>query len=164
MLVVADTSPLNYLVLIGHVGVLAEQVGDVHVPSAVLDELQSDRAPAAVRRWASRCPAWLIPRDPSHLLDLPELDAGERAAISLAREIGADRLLIDEAAGRSVAVGRFGLRVSGTIGVIRDAAIADLLDLETAIAALRATNFRFSEKLLQQVRDSVRVARERGER
>ena len=164
MLVVADTSPLNYLILIGQIGVLPDQSGDVFVPPVVLDELRDDRAPPAVRHWASRPPTWLIPRGPDRLIDLPGLDLGERSAISLAHEIGADRLPIDEAFGRSVATRHFGLRLSGTLGVLRDAAIADLLDLEAAIAALRTTNFRFDDGLLKQIRESVRIARERGRR
>jgi len=43
--VVADTSPLNYLVLIGHIDVLHRLYGRVLVPSEVLAELTDARAP-----------------------------------------------------------------------------------------------------------------------
>jgi predicted nucleic acid-binding protein len=36
MIVVADTSPLNYLVLLGHIGVLANIYAEVLVPQTVL--------------------------------------------------------------------------------------------------------------------------------
>ena len=42
MLVVADTSPLRYLILIEHVHVLPALYGDVIVPPAVVRELTAD--------------------------------------------------------------------------------------------------------------------------
>src|SRR5580658_8798674 len=52
MIVVADTSPLNYLVLLGHIDILAKIYAEVLVPQTVLDELQDSDAPAGVRAWA----------------------------------------------------------------------------------------------------------------
>jgi hypothetical protein len=60
MAVVADTSPPNYLVLIGEDRLLAELYGKVIIPGAVLQELQHPKAPLAVRRWLSGGPAWLF--------------------------------------------------------------------------------------------------------
>jgi predicted nucleic acid-binding protein len=59
MIVVADTSPLDYLVLLGHIEILAKICGEVVVPQTVLDELQDNDAPADVRAWFSARPAWL---------------------------------------------------------------------------------------------------------
>ena len=39
MIVVADTSPLNYLILIGHIDVLEAIYGEVVIPPAVQDEM-----------------------------------------------------------------------------------------------------------------------------
>jgi len=39
MIVVADTSPLNYLILIGHIDVLETIYGEVVIPPAVQDEM-----------------------------------------------------------------------------------------------------------------------------
>ena len=52
MLVVADTSPLNYLVLIRHIDLLPQIYQKVLIPSAVHRELIDHRAPEATRRWA----------------------------------------------------------------------------------------------------------------
>ena len=52
MLVVADTSPLNYLVLTEHINILPQQHQRVLIPSAVRRELLSVSAPFTVREWA----------------------------------------------------------------------------------------------------------------
>jgi len=49
-LVVADTSPLNYLVLIGQVELLPALFEKVFVPQIVGNELRHDEAPESVRR------------------------------------------------------------------------------------------------------------------
>jgi predicted nucleic acid-binding protein len=57
--VVADSSPLNYLTLIGSVDVLQRLYGTVIVPQQVISELIDPAAPADVRRWASNLPNWV---------------------------------------------------------------------------------------------------------
>jgi predicted nucleic acid-binding protein len=59
MIVVADTSPLKYLVLLGHIEILANIYAEVLVPQTVLDELEDRDAPAEVRAWVSVPPVWL---------------------------------------------------------------------------------------------------------
>jgi len=58
-LVVADTGPINYLVLIGAIGVLPELFEKIFVPAAVHDELIHADAPARVREWIVQRPDWL---------------------------------------------------------------------------------------------------------
>jgi predicted nucleic acid-binding protein len=53
MVVVADTSPIDYLVLIGQIDLLRRLYQRVLVPPAVLLELTHKRAPEAVRTWVS---------------------------------------------------------------------------------------------------------------
>ena len=59
MLVIADTSPLHYLVLIEHTAVLPSLFGRVVIPPVVAVELQRPRTPAPVRAWMASPPAWL---------------------------------------------------------------------------------------------------------
>jgi predicted nucleic acid-binding protein len=59
MIVAADTSPLNFLVLLGYIEILPKIHGEVLIPQAVLDELQDSDAPVEVRAWVSAPPAWL---------------------------------------------------------------------------------------------------------
>jgi predicted nucleic acid-binding protein len=84
-LVVADTGPLNYLVLIGAIDLLPKLFETVLVPQAVCDELCHRVAPAAVRAWTAQPPAWLDVRPvPAAGNDDPAwrtLDTGERAAL-----------------------------------------------------------------------------------
>ena len=76
-----------------------------------------------------------------------KLGAGEREAITLAEEISAELLLVDDGTGRQEARRR-GLAVRGTLGVLGLAARHGLTDFPNAIARLRATNFRVSEELV----------------
>lgn len=64
----------------------------------------------------------------------------------LAKELGADGLLIDDRDGRREATRR-DLRVIGTLGVLAAAAEKELLDLPEAIERLRGTTFRASPQL-----------------
>jgi predicted nucleic acid-binding protein len=148
-IVVADTGPLRYLVLIGHVEVLPRLFGAVSIPATVADELRQPASPAVVRAWIAGPPFWLTthPDPPGPAAELAQLDPGERAAIALAHALGAGLLLIDDRAGVTAAR-RQGFRVTGTLGVLADAAREGLLDLAAAFAALRATNFYFPPALL----------------
>jgi len=49
MVVVADTSPINYLVLIDHIGILPRLYTRVLIPPAVFNELTHPVAPSLVR-------------------------------------------------------------------------------------------------------------------
>jgi predicted nucleic acid-binding protein len=51
MIVVADASPLNYLVLIDQIGLLPILYQQVLIPEAVLAELRRPRAPKSVGLW-----------------------------------------------------------------------------------------------------------------
>jgi len=146
--VVADSSPLNYLTLIGSVDVLHRLYVSVVVPQQVISELIDPAAPPDVREWASNLPGWIEVRDTVvRDDDMMHLDPGERAAIVLAQSEPGTLLLIDETAGR-IEASRRGIRNTGTLGVLRAAALKDFLDLPTALARLLATNFRVSMELV----------------
>jgi predicted nucleic acid-binding protein len=61
MLVIADMSPLHYLVVIEHTAILPTLFEHVIIPSVVAEELQRPRTPAPVRAWMASPPAWLEP-------------------------------------------------------------------------------------------------------
>jgi predicted nucleic acid-binding protein len=118
-LVVADTGPLNYLVLIGENDIHPKLFEAVFVPEAVRTELRHRDAPPTVRAWAERPPAWLdirpVPVDADDNPTLRALDDGERAALVLARALSADLLLMDD---RAVVAHAQGFAVTGTLGVL----------------------------------------------
>ena len=151
-MIVADTSPLCYLVLIGCVDVLPVMFGRVEIPGAVRDELSASDAPPPVSAWMARPPGWLgvyaVEYEPDAALR--RLHSGEREAIILAEQLGADLIVLDEKLGRRVATGR-GLRVTGTLGVLKEASARGLIDLPSAVERLRQTTFRASPRLLQNL-------------
>jgi predicted nucleic acid-binding protein len=105
--------------------------------------------PEAVRAFVSHAPEWLIERAPLALESLPSLHSCERAAISLAKEINADLLLIDELHGRKEARAR-GIPITGTIGLLELAAARGMLDLGTAFEAVKKSDFWISPDLLDE--------------
>jgi predicted nucleic acid-binding protein len=83
---------------------------------------------------------------------LEKLQVGEQAAILLAESMKADIILLDEKAARRVA-GNRGLRVTGLLGVLGEAATRGLVDLAPANDKLRTTTFRSSPALLKATLD-----------
>jgi predicted nucleic acid-binding protein len=148
--VVTDTTPLNYLVLIGQVDILPQLFTRVLVPEAVMAELRHPQAPTLVRNWVlNRLPQWLKIGEPSVLESALEfLGSGERAAIALALETNADALLIDERIGRREAERRC-LRVVGTLALLEDAGRRGLLDFGAILGHLQQTSFRVSPGILK---------------
>ena len=59
MTVVSDTSPLNYLILIGSDELLMDLFGTIAVPAAVIGELQSPHAPTEIHKWLAHKPDWI---------------------------------------------------------------------------------------------------------
>lgn len=156
MIVVADTSPVCYLVLVGCVDVLPAMFGRVEIPEKVCTELSAPDAPPAVAEWIANPPEWLTTHAVSHESDagLEQLDAGERAAIILAEQLNADLIVLDEKLARRVAAQR-GLKVTGTLGVLKESAARGLIDLPVAVERLRRTNFRSSPRLLKTLLDDL---------
>ena len=104
MIVVSDTSPINYLVLIELQDLLPKLLDRILIPEAVHRELLSDAAPDPIKRFLAEAPGWLEVR-PSPEIDpaLRQLDSGEREVITLAMSTGADSVLLDERKGRQAA-------------------------------------------------------------
>lgn len=152
MIVVSDTSPLRYLILIEAESVLFKLFGEVVIPPAVFNELQQPRTPQIVRDWVAMRPAWLHVRTSAKVDPSLDVDLGEAEAITLASELRADALLIDDKKGRSAASSR-GITTIGTLTVLEIAAQQGLVDLRAAFGRLRATNFRVSERMIHDALD-----------
>ena len=156
--VVADTSPLFYLALLGRLSVLGKIYGTVAVPARVWSEAMAGarrNAPILRQLETGIREHWLVihpaPVEQSQL-DLSRLDAGEREAILLTRQLAAECLLIDEKRGRAAAKA-LGIQVKGTLTILAEAKQAGLLpSLTETFHILRTeTTFRFSRKLEKEI-------------
>ena len=155
--VVADTSPLNYLIQIDCHKFLPILYHRILLPDVVAKELDQRGTPPVVRAWMQQVLQWVEVRKIGSRPDstLSMLDFGEREAIQVAEEIGADLLLMDERAGVRIARGR-GMLVTGTLGVLTLAAQRCLLDIDQAITLLEATDFRCKPELFEQAKQASR--------
>ena len=164
MIVISDTTPLNYLILIGEQEVLAQLFGRVIIPPAVLEEMKRAKTPEPVRLWAENLPDWVTVAAPKRLNAAfsPKLHDGELHAISLAEELRAtpgakvDWILIDERDARQAAKA-LNLPLLGTLNILEEAAVRGLLDINEAATKIRATSFRATPDLYQATIENVRT-------
>jgi predicted nucleic acid-binding protein len=157
MLVVSDASPLNVLIRIGLIDLLQTLYGRVVIPPAVAREMSHASTPSLVREWLTARPPWLTVHSPSAVDSTIPLHHGEREAICLAMELGADLLLVDDLKARRISK-RLGLSITGTLGILESAAERDLINLKTALDRIRQTDFSISDDLLETTlrRDAAR--------
>lgn len=121
-------------------------------PPSVFEELQDPETPSTVRYWLAASPSWLqvqpLSFEPSPDLDF--LDRGEREALTLAEELCAEQVLIDESAARREAARRK-LPFIGTLGILRKAAQLGWLDLPSALTQLQNTSSYVDDRLIQSL-------------
>ena len=123
MIVVCNTSPIINLAIVGQLEILQILYGKVYVPEAVYQEIvvQGAGQPGASEvqtfEWIEVCK--VANASMLTLLQL-ELDEGEAEAITLADELKADLLLLDERKGRVIA-SRLGLKFVGLLAVLVEA-------------------------------------------
>jgi predicted nucleic acid-binding protein len=160
VLVVADTSPLRFLVEICYEHVLPDLFQEIWIPGAVARELQHERTPESVRAWAEQLPEWVHVQEVDGSgfdAEAAEIDLGEWEAIELAKEIHANLLLIDDRLGAQTARAQ-GYTVTGTLGVLVDAATCGLVEIDEALERLAKTKFRRTPDLFARI---ARLAQER---
>jgi uncharacterized protein len=155
MIVVSDTSALSNLAIVDHLWLLEAIYQTVIIPDAVARELAAASYPAV--------PAilqldWIQTRSlaNSQLVDQLQqergLDVGEASAITLALELQADDLLIDERLGRQEAI-RLGLSIIGILGILLIAKQRSLIPQVQPVmdALINQAGFRVSPQLYQHV-------------
>lgn len=152
IIVVSDTSPLCYLLLIEGVEILPQLFGRVIIPQRVRDELLAPAAPKIVQEWMSQPPDWLEVQTITEPINpaLNQLDLGEQEAITLALQLKADLILLDDLAARRIAT-QFQLEIVGLLGILSSAADKGSVDFSAAIERLQQTTFRASSKLIQSL-------------
>ena len=145
--VVSDTSPLQYLHQLGLLELLPRLVGRVTVPQAVVDELEAGRTLGHNLPDVTSL-GWVGVRAPASTQHVasPDLGRGEIEVLALALELskGGSVVIIDDAKAREAAV-RFGLKLTGTLGVLLDAKRAGLIAaVEPQLDRLDALGFRLA--------------------
>ncbi len=151
MIVVCDTSPLCYLLLIEQIQILPQLFRQITIPPAVQNELLAEQTFNQIQTWIIDLPAWVnIQPVPQRLDNLPaNLETGEQEAISLAVSLQASLIILDDWDARQAARSQ-GLTVTGLLGVLYKAGTQGLLDFYTALDRLQQTSFRASPALIQQ--------------
>jgi predicted nucleic acid-binding protein len=161
MIIVSNTSPINYLILIGQINLLPELFQQIIIPQAVYTELSDKFAPQPVQTWIRNPPSWLKIQPVSQSVDAMSttgyayanlLDPGESEAILLAQELNADLLILDDMKARRIAKDR-GLVITGILGILDQAATMKLIDLPVAIQNLKDTSFWAADSLYQKLLD-----------
>lgn len=120
MIVISDTSVLSNLILINRLDILEQVFSEIIILNEVAAELMKlkdygiDLSTFTNATWIKT----LNSSNQALIKDLSgSLDRGESAAISLALEVNADYLAIDERAGRRIAK-ELGLKIIGLIGIL----------------------------------------------
>ena len=155
MIVISDTTPVITLIKARQLHLLHILFGEVLIPDAVYQELTANHTFQAEIDLVRTSPFLKVVsvqnQDAVTLLRRATgLDQGESEAIVYSDEQKADILLIDEAAGRKVAV-NMGLTITGSIGILIEAFKRNVLsrvEFETAIQDIRNSNRHISDKLL----------------
>ncbi|NEP46972.1 MAG: DUF3368 domain-containing protein, partial [Okeania sp. SIO2H7] len=120
MIVVSNTTPLSELAKVGKMYLLRDIFERVVIPVEVYNEVTTGKHPAVQQVQSANWIEVRVVSNPEEVVRLQMetgLDLGESAAIVLAEELKAQRILIDELAGRMVATTR-NLSVTGTAGVL----------------------------------------------
>ena len=157
ILIVADTGPVNYLIQIGCIGVLARLAEKTVLPAIVHEELLHPAAPEAVRAWATALPPWVEVRTATQLIEVQDVSPADREAIALAKELGAAILLMDDREARRCAAA-LGVVTIGTVGLLEVAAARGLVSLPVALEKMRGTSCFLSEEIIENAlaRDMAR--------
>lgn len=122
MLAVSNTSPISNLASIGHLDLLSKQFSAIWIPTAVAQELTAHPDPVALKSIQAAMAGEQIrvaAPQRSYLLKMlsQQLHGGEAEAITLATELKAGMVIIDEQEGRQLAA-QAGLSVIGVLGVL----------------------------------------------
>lgn len=155
MIIISDTSPISNLLRIEQLHLLKALYGRLIIPEGVYREISGLEAFGIETSWLLET-NWIVVQTVQDQLLVAklkdELDLGEAEAIALSIEVGGDRLLMDERLGRRVAQ-RFGLKVTGLLGVLVAAKQSDLItELKPLLDALISqAKFRVHPDLYRQI-------------
>lgn len=142
-IVIADTSCFILLDKINELELLQRLFGSVTTTKEIAVEFNKP-----LPRWVTIKSATNLRY--SELLEI-EIDRGEASAIALALETDDSLLILDDQKARKLAE-RLSLNYTGTLGLLLKAKELQILPaLKPLLEKIQQTNFRFSEKVLNEI-------------
>lgn len=150
-MIVSDAGPIIIFARMGRLSLLHDVTGLLTIPNAVHDEIVVKKggmpgaAEVASAGWIQRA----VVAERATLDQLPpSLHAGEREAIALAKERGA-QLLIDEIRARRVATDQK-IEVIGTLRILSEAKRLGLINIvRPIIGQMQSHGYRFDRVLIR---------------
>lgn len=144
-LVISNASPIIALDQIEHLHLLNKLFPQLAIPEAVLEEVSPSVQP----------PSWIkvlsLAQPVGPRILETSLGRGESETLSLALELGAQRVILDERAARRLAHS-LSIPVIGTLGILTAALREDLIPaLRPLLDALLDHDFRIAERLYESV-------------
>lgn len=159
MIVVSDSSPIINLACINKLHLLPAIFNEVMIPRFVYQEIVEfgEGQPGAD---AIKTSNWIIIKDCTQIEQVnefkKELDEGEAEALTLAIELDADILLIDEFKGRTIARQKR-IPVLGLLGILLEAKKRNLIEnvKHEMDKLITDANFWISSELYQEILNSA---------
>lgn len=155
MIIVSNTTPLIGLASIGRFDLLRQLFGEIIIPMAVYDEsVITGREIGGAKREVSEA-NWIKISEVQDRIAvdvlLDELDLGEAEVIVLARELGADWVLMDEKKGRRK-LNQLGIQKIGTLGILLKAKEMNLIaSIQNELVQLHEKGFSISQLVIKTV-------------
>jgi predicted nucleic acid-binding protein len=148
--VVSDSGPMIALASIGQLDLLHRLFGEIVVPPAVRAEVLDETSTTALS-----AAEWIKLQPPQDNLAVQflrdDFGAGESEAIVLAKEIGADWILLDDLMARRKAQA-IGLNMVGTLGLLLMAKASGYISaIMPLVDHLRRNGFRMSADLYTRI-------------
>jgi len=155
MIVVANTTPLIGLASIQRFNLLRKLFGELSIAQAVYDEAVVAGHESGGAKHEVSTATWIKTVSVKDRLAvevlLDEMDLGEAETVVLARELGADWVLMDEKKGRRKLT-ELGLKKIGTLGILLKAKQAGLLSvIRPDIEQLHQRGFSISQDVIDSV-------------
>jgi hypothetical protein len=155
MTVVADSTPLIGLAMIGQFDLLHQVFGEVVISQAVYDETVTRGRESGGARHEVLNASWITTSSVQERLAvqvlLDELDIGEAETLVLAQELKAALVLMDEKKGRRK-LRQLRVPTLGTLGLLLRAKDMGFIPaVRPAIERLRAMTFVMSDRLITEV-------------
>lgn len=160
MIVVSNTTPLIGLASIERFGLLQDLFGEIVISQAVYDESVIAGHDEDGARREVEAAVWIRTVEIQDRLAvdvlLDELDLGEAETIVLARELGADWVLMDERKGRRK-LGQLGVPKVGTVGILLLAKNRGLIAaVAPELERLRLRGFTISQTVVDAILEEAK--------